>query len=414
LCDLRIANSGSDLSFKPRRVAAQQGELVTRGEAACVMVNWDDDAEGNLNAVGVWVHAPEPDLDDGEAGILKEDTLAHLVPVMPWAPAAGTMELRVSGDDADAVKLWRASYRGTSVALADHARSWDLAVPADRASFQEFLASGYWIEGIAPGTKERGVRLSLGMGGRAAASDATVVMVNLGNAAYREMYIPTMADRGHAALVTRFIGRCSKASLSDERNFLITEMGGPRADKDLSTITAYSDGIMNLDAFGCFWTLAMTHVDRLEILTCADYRASREGVIGDIRYEAGDAVYPQDWDGTALINITGLRCDGLVEVCNEFNGVMLWGKVRTPDSGTIHYNLCEPGDEWTWNEILGTWTHESNGLPDTIEEHNDWDWVDFSDTLMPSTQCGYVLPIGADTRMVRWGLCVPIGASGGN
>ena len=62
----------------------------------------------------------------------------------------------------------------------------------------------------------------------------------------------------------------------------------------------------------------------------------------------GNAVRPDKWDGH-LNTIERLRCDGLIEVCYEVNGVDVWGMERDIENNTVH--------------------------SDNLEEHNDFDVV---------------------------------------
>lgn len=106
--------------------------------------------------------------------------------------------------------------------------------------------------------------------------------------------------------------------------------------------------------------------------------------------------------------------DGLVEVCYEINGVDVWGMVRVPDGGAVHYDITDQTDEWTYYPSIGSWSHNSNGKPDNLEEHNDFDIGWWWDVLMPATQCGHVTPEDADTKFGKQDLCIPVGSKGGN
>ena len=88
--------------------------------------------------------------------------------------------------------------------------------------------------------------------------------------------------------------------------------------------------------------------------------------------------------------------------------------VRKPDNNSVHYDITDISDFWSYHETMGTWGHAPNGWPDALEEHNDFDSPDWADTLMPATQCGHVAPQDADTRFEQEDLCVPIGSKGGS
>jgi len=154
----------------------------------------------------------------------------------------------------------------------------------------------------------------------------------------------------------------------------------------------------------------MTYVQRLRIIRAARALAAR----APITYTALNVVDPGNWNGH-LDTITGLRCDGLVEVCYEINGVEVWGMERDADNHTVHYPINDQTDNWDYNAVLGTWSAGANSVPDNIEEHNDYDAIgDWDDTLMPATQCGHVALEEADTQLEEQNLCQPVGSTGGN
>lgn len=106
-------------------------------------------------------------------------------------------------------------------------------------------------------------------------------------------------------------------------------------------------------------------------------------------YEWNDALLPANWNN-ALNTVSSLRCDGLVEVCYEANGINVWGRT---DNATPHYDI------------------RNNSYQ---AEHNDFDPVFWADTLMPATQCGHVTPEDAATTFTEQDLCQPVGSTGGN
>ena len=122
---------------------------------------------------------------------------------------------------------------------------------------------------------------------------------------------------------------------------------------------------------------------------------------------------PEDCDGR-LNTIAELRCDGLVEVCYEINGVEVWGMAGRPPDGGVHYDITDVADFYSYNEFTGNWTQGPNEYPDNLEEHNDFDDWGWEDTLMPATQCGHVTPVNGNTRFQLEDLCIPVGSKGGN
>ena len=414
--DLDIWNGGSDLDNG--QTAGSQGAQVPEDSevsiGAYLLVNWDDDdADGTMNADGTWSALPLPDLT--ENSVANEDNLAKLKPTVEPLLDIGTIELEVSGPDADKVKLWAQSTKGTEVTLTSNKKTWNLANSTEKADFQTFMNDGYWIEGTDVGTAERGVTFTVrykdGDGNEICKDDnkATVVMINLANVVARDNMIDLWGigqnSRGHSALVWRYAGTCTLDDLTNDVNFILIEMQGPTDNRNLTTITQQA----GYPAYGCFRNPSMTYVQRLRIMRAACALVAS----APITYTATDALQPHDWDG-ALNTITGLRCDSLVEVCYEINGVGAWGMERDADSHMIHYMINDQADNWSYSTAWGTWTPGANNLPDNLEEHNDFDLIGWADTFMPATQCGNVAPDEAATRLARQNLCQPIGSTGGN
>lgn len=114
--DLDIWNGGSDLDNG--QTAGSQGAQVPEDSevsiGAYLLVNWDDDdADGTMNADGTWSALPVPDLT--ENSVANEDNLAKLKPTVEPLLDTGSIELEVSGADADKVKLWTQRTKGTEL-----------------------------------------------------------------------------------------------------------------------------------------------------------------------------------------------------------------------------------------------------------------------------------------------------------
>lgn len=415
--DLAIWNGGSDLDNGQAPHGGQGSQVADVDEetvGAYLLVNWDDDdADGVMNRDGTWVTLPVPDLT--ENAVANEDNLAQLKPVLAPDIDAGTVELEVGGRDAGRIKIWTQSIKGTPIPLTSNKKIWRFDNPTEKADFKEFMTGAYWIEGVDAGITERGITLLLRYRdnmGTEICNDvcaATVVMMNLGNAVYRDNMIDLWGigqnSRGHAAIVWRYEGTCSKTALANDANFMLIEMAGPTDNRNLTTITRQQ----GYPSYGCFRNPAVTHVQRLQIIHAARALVGR----GRITYTVTEAVRPANWNGR-LDTITGLRCDGLVEVCYEVNGVEVWGMQRDPDNHAVHYDVSDQADNWNYNAVLGTWANRRNNRPDNLEEHNDFDSVGWEGTLMPATQCGNVAPVEAATQFRRQNLCQPIGSTGGN
>jgi hypothetical protein len=411
--DLDIWNGGSDLDNG--QTAGSQGSQVADADeenvGAYLLVNWDDDdADGVMNNDGTWTTLPVPDLT--ENSVANEDNLAKLKPSLEPLLDKGTVELEVSGTDAGKVKIWTQSNKVTEVTLTSNKKTWNLANSTEKTGFQSFMSDGYWIEGTDVGTAERGVTFTLrykDSGGLNVCNDickSTVVMINLGNAVYRDNAWPWIGNRGHGALVWRYAGTCIKSDITNDVNFILIEMDGPTDNRDLTTITRQQD----LPRYGCFRNPTISYVQRLRIIAAARELAARAN---NITYSAENTLEPVNCNGH-LDAITALRCDGLIEACYEINGVDVWGMERTPDNNTVHYDIDDQADNWGYDTTWHTWSQGTNGLPDNLEEHNDFDLVGWTDTLQPATQCGHVAPETAATQFGQQNLCQPIGSTGGN
>ncbi len=331
-------------------------------------------------------------------------------------PSIGEIELEVT-EGAYNIKLWTHGTKGEEIVLTDGKKTWDLAIPAEKADFMERCENGIWIEGVKRSIAERDVEIVLSYKLRelvlSDTVNATVVMINLANAVYRDNQMGLQTDRGHGGLVAYFDGPGDGASfrtaLEHDGRFRIIEMDGPTSHRSLATITGPTQ-------YGCFtnllgppWGEGIDYVRRLRILAVAKALTARADTI---EYTASNAVLPSNWNGR-LDTITDLRCDGLVEVCYEMNGVDVWAKLRIPDNNTYHFDITAAGDAWTYNGVQ-TWVAGANGIGDNLEEHNEFLEQMWEFTLMPATQCRHVPPEGAETTFTIQNLCQPVGTRGGN
>ena len=375
--NLRIWNGGGDLGNGEGSPHAQGDEVVGDDDAdgipnkqqigAYLLVNWDnDDGTGVLNADGTWTVPPTPDLLNNY--VPNEDNLASLMmDVISDLSPAGIMELEVGGVDASKVSLWRHTYKLSPITLTSGKKTWDLANSAQRA---DFISLGkIWVEGHEKGSTERGVSFYLRYksGGTVIAEDyatATVVMLNLGIGLYREMKRHTFSSRGHTGLLTSYKGKCVRDELRDSSKYNVTEM---EYEKNRCVITSWRDFYHKVygDPITANWGphgRVLDYVSRLKILGAADLVRNNQA----IHYIFDHVLEPDPWTTGQLCQISGLRCDGLVEVCYEFYGLGLdaWGK---RSGGTVNYSI-------------------KTNLP----EHNDSAFlsVPWEYHLFPATQCG--------------------------
>ena len=356
--DLGIAHGGSDLdngevdNDPPSDPVLSEAEEENPG--AYLLVNWDNDDETN---------PPVPDLS--KDSVNDEDNLGKLTLSINPSLNVGTLEL-VKESGSSSIKIWTTHEKGTEVTDL----TWDLS--------QETAPTELWIEGRSP-SGQMGVVLKLRYKDPSNALvhhdtvKATVVMIRLGNAVYREAKLIGLKERCHAGLVYSFDGPVKKENIINHEKYGICQMKGlnPADDK--------LDGITNADDLEYWYCYTNTsaiqdNVDgyekRLKILKVASWALHD----WDSNYCAWDCMDPKgpDWDGT-LDDVGELRCDGLVELAYEYNGIMAWGKKV---GGTVHYDM------------------RNN---DYLAEHNDWVWGDDPEdwdddmwgSFLPVTQGGF-------------------------
>ncbi len=258
--------------------------------------------------------------------------------------------------------------------------SWNLSDPDDRSELQGYMTSGIWVEGIEACSVERGVIFTLrykDSGGTEIYSEsnkATVVMMNLGNAVYREANPEGVKERGHGAIVFAFTGDMSRTSLLDCSKYTVAQVSGqhPNTNEDLTYQTDPESGREFWFCYGNAGTPNSTagYVARLKVLKVAKWLADAGNAIDFVIYSVIDG-RGFSWDGS-LSDVANLRCDGFIELCYEFNGVDAWGKIV---NGAAQYDI------YTY-----------------IVDHNDWIYGDDPNqlgdsayaSLNPCTQGGWV------------------------
>ena len=383
--DLTIWNGGNDLDNGQNQGSA--GMVVPDDEeetpGAYLLVNWDDDDhDGYITDDGTWSQIPEPDLN--ENWVENEDNLAQLVPFLSPLPEMGTAELELLGADVGKVKLRTQSEKGTQIQLEDGKKTWNLSVASERAEFEDIMQNGCWIEGVAPGTIERGIEFVFrlkNVGGGTLCEDlcrATVVMLHLGNAVYRENLVNVfgqfpLRERCHTGIVFSFDGPLTSIGLTNAAHYGILQMQGLSPEEKLNGLT--SDP--NAEYWYCYTDTSAVadnldgYRKRLQILCVAKWLLEK----WTPNYCAFDCMNPCSsiWNGK-LNDVKELRCDGLVELVYEFNGIMVWGKIV--DNGPPHYDMrvsafLEEHNDWQWGD-----------------DPEDWDW-DMYGTFLPVTQGGF-------------------------
>lgn len=373
--DLTISNGGSDLdngdSFGAQGSIVQEDKEESVG--AFILVNWDDDNQANGTVV--------PDLQ--ETTVIGEDNLALLTPWVSPLPRSGSVELEVSGADANKVKLWVSQSKLSEITLSSFKKSWNLSDSSQRTDFQNRINGGIWIEGIAPGTAKRAVSFTLRYKelSNTFADDkvnATIVFMRLGSAVYRELNVFMERHLGHGAILYRFKDgvELTEANLENAASYEVCHSMGQANGPTIQPYTNITQEPGAAHWPGCYELPNMSYVDRLNALKAAkelyDLRAA-------ISYPSGFATNvivtqsggTNTWNG-AFSDIIELRCDGFIEAIFEKPGSYLgnvWGKL---DGGVWKYSLS----------LFA-------GL------HNDQDYgFGFASNFTPATQSGHSTPTG--------------------
>ena len=417
--DLSIASGGHDLGIGPynRPLGAspvdppykELPEEDEEGKGAFVLVNWDDDNEdGKMTQDGEWTSLPIPDLTQGY--VPGENNLGRMKFSIKPRLGKGNIELKVT-QGSSKIRLWEDDEKfGNSFPMT---KEWDLENPLEDYDFVSRGKQGVFIEGYeASNEKQVHIELTYELNGRTIYDRAhtTVVMLNLGNAVYRELAssVSTLASRGHAAIVIYFNGELTKENLKEEKNYYVVQMvkGRGITYDPLTSITNYSGTYY----FDSYTNPSITQVQRLQAITLADSltnfkRGYEIGYGGAIGFEL---IQPESWDGK-LGSITDLRCDGIVELAYEMHGVPVWGMWREGNPANIHYDVSDLSDTLHYDPVAGVWVNVGNWQPDALEEHNDFDIASWGDTLMPATQSGYTAPVSSQTKMIQQDLGDPIG-----
>ena len=347
-------------------------------EGAYILVNWDDDDEdGNLTAGEAGWIDPIPDLAE-KGDITNEDNLARIKLDFPlYEIREGTIKFEVNKPDK--IKLWGRRTKGTPIFFPPEGRTWNLS---DTEStdywwleyFCGIKGKGFWIEGLEESTeKEVEFKVTYTRGDLTCSDTVkvTVVMMNLGNAVYREAFKAgsPLKERCHAAIPYRFVGELKKQNIMDPKKYYICALPEVSGIKYLDNVTEHE----GLDYWYCYTNPFVGYSSRLKILRVVWWIMNRwEGQ----HYVWSDQIRPMNstWDGT-LSDIKGMRCDGIVELAYEYNNIMVWGKIVEGDPNP-HYSIRNPA---------------------YLEEHNDWQWGDdpgdFEDgmwtTCLPVTQGGF-------------------------
>ena len=205
-------------------------------------------------------------------------------------------------------------------------------------------------------------------------------MINLGNGVYAiNTILPWdwVRERGHAGIVTTYTSTCTKDDLTLVQNYQVIEMG--MHNPQIGSVEGFT---MRGDDYWGIYTYPnkMEPRNRLKVIGTAKFLLevkhkernpfTGEEVWVNIGYPivTGNVLEPENWNRSILNTITTLRCDGLVELCYEWNDINLWGKLV---NGTTHHNMI--------------------AYQQYLDEHNETSWAVFpwQKYLFPATQCAH-------------------------
>ncbi|MDI6809956.1 MAG: hypothetical protein QME66_13470 [Candidatus Eisenbacteria bacterium] len=279
-------------------------EAKEESPGAIVFENWDND-DGDA------AHTPDRD----ETSVTGENDLVPIYPKLEPTLTTGTLKLEATAGGSR-VKVWTLATKGTEITLP---KTWNLAT--------ETVPATLYLEGYDESASANDVELKLSYanGGASISDDElkiTVVRRNFGVAVYRDLDMTGWTEYGHAGLITGYTGTRIKASLTNQQNWVVTEMG-PRVGVHINNLAAFI--AKRPPYYGAFSVQNLTDAKRNEILSNAT-NCLAESVeycfMYILTYDGGS------WDGT-IADIHEMRCDGLVEACYELAGQDVWGRNGT-------------------------------------------------------------------------------------
>jgi len=398
-CDLRIWNGGSSFDLGPANHNDQTPDEVDEKDeesiGAYILVNCDDDDgyPGDFNK------SVTPDMDQ-EGPIRKEDNLAKLeINAVSYSPQQAIVTLIAPSEDI-LIKFWRNKDRSQKFDLIEGKKVFDLSIQAHRDLLEDLYIHGLWIEGYAPSWTEKDVTIELRFENKCGNDiqvftdkvKATIVMLELGAVAYREMGFEGIKELGHTDILYKYFGKCTKDELKKDTNY---EVIGSYFDytKPLSPSIKIenfynSTNFPNREFWGIFRPGNITYIDRLKILKTARYIENNGG---NIKYCGMEVVkYDGDkLDGSnvpeIIDKISNLRCDGLVEIIYELNGINVWGR-KVQSGATYNWSILNFTNEHNDPNInITNFNWGFAPTPTILPTLDDDNWKKF---LTPATQCG--------------------------
>ncbi|MGC9066565.1 MAG: hypothetical protein ACP5JO_08090, partial [Candidatus Ratteibacteria bacterium] len=272
-----------------------------------IFLNWDDDNNNDT-------------CDMDETTVTNEDDVIPFnLSITPGNTNQTTVELSVPAGSSK-IKIWTTATKGTLVSLP---KTWNLA--------SETIPATLYVEGVEKSGSERDITLRLKYkntinGIEKTTEDEikiTVVNLKLGYAVYRYLSTWGVGWYRHVGIIGRYNGKGEKADIKNLRNYIVYDMQtyGMR-EVDLSTFTEE-----HTPYFGEYTISNLTDENKIKILKTLSYLRNR-----NIQYPSGNIPYailvnnqPPSTGPITINNITHLRCDALIEVCYESNGINIWG-----------------------------------------------------------------------------------------
>jgi len=252
----------------------------------------------------------------------EDDVIPFVLSIIPTNINQGIVELSAPGGSSK-IKVWTGSTKGTQITLP---KRWDL-------SEGETVPSTLYVEGVEKSGNERDVRLRLKYTNTTEEITQdeikiTVVNLKLGYAVYREKVWENLyISYNHSGLIGEYIGTRSLHDITDFSNYVVYDM--QRTGMRITSLDTFTTE--NPPCYGAGTTdYVRTHPNvKNKILKTLKYLYSC-----GIQYPSEIPPYAIEVAGVPPLNtgfryslddISHLRCDGLVEVCYEYNNAMVWG-----------------------------------------------------------------------------------------
>ena len=268
-------------------------------------------------------------MDETGAVTNEDDVIPLNLSITPGNTNQGTIELYAPAGSSK-IKVWTSATKGTQINLP---KTWNLS--------QETVPTTLYVEGVEKSGSERDVTLKLKYSNTVNGVQKntyddvkiTVVFIKKGDAVYRDkllLFTPPI-NYNHVGIIRDYIGRRCRADIVNYANYTVYDM--QRNGMRVTSLYTFSTEDNN-SYYGPYTSSAISYYYRNYILKTLDYLKTR-----NIRYPEEFIPYAIEYysgecpSGAIGINEIGcLRCDALIEVCYEYNNLMVWRWVGNQES----------------------------------------------------------------------------------